>query len=92
MHGCSVIVAHQLQWDRMWYYRPICLVLVLIIGGVYWRAVIIKRLPNDIDELRNSDESPRRIAIIVVWILTVPVLVVTLILSLSFLSKCWDVM
>jgi hypothetical protein len=45
--------------------------IALLAAGLYWCYVIIKRLPEDIQEFREADDNYRRIAIVVIWLLTV---------------------
>jgi len=39
--------------------------------GVYWCYVVIKRFPDDLQELREFPDIARKFAIIFVWFLTV---------------------
>ena len=53
--------------------------------GVYWCYVVIKRLPEDIQDLREADDNYRKMAIVVVWILTVLVAIVVLFFSIPII-------
>ncbi|MHC4187286.1 MAG: hypothetical protein ACYSRQ_03750 [Planctomycetota bacterium] len=44
--------------------------IALLAAGVYWCYIVIKRIPEDLQEFREIDDNYRKIAIIVIWLLT----------------------
>jgi len=55
----------------MFLLRPLALA-ALYIFGVYWCYVVIRRFRDDIQELREKGIA-RKVAIIFVWLITVPI-------------------
>jgi len=54
--------------------NPIQLIFVLLFAfGVYWCVCVIKRLPDDIKELRENREGVRIVAIIFIWVVTITI-------------------
>jgi hypothetical protein len=51
-------------------------IAVLWAFAVYWCYVVVRRLPEDIDEYRQIKEPVRRFAIVFVWCLTAVIAVV----------------
>jgi len=56
----------------MFLLRPLTLA-ALYIFGVYWCYLVIRRFRDDIQELREVKGITRKVAIIFVWVITVPI-------------------
>jgi hypothetical protein len=59
----------------------------LIAFGFYWCYAVIRRLPDDIQELRQVKEASRRFAIVFVWIATVPIAIAVCCVAYAILTK-----
>jgi heme/copper-type cytochrome/quinol oxidase subunit 2 len=53
----------------------------LFVLGVYWCCEVVCRFREDLQELREVKEAPRKAGIIIVWVVTV---VIAVILIISF--------
>jgi hypothetical protein len=56
--------------------------IIPFVLGVYWCYSVIKRFPEDLQELREPDDNYRIIAIIVIWLLTMLIAIVVLIFAI----------
>ena len=63
------------------------LLAFLFVLGFYWCYAVIRRLPDDIEELRQVREGTRRFAIIFVWVLTIPIAIVVFCGTYAVLAK-----
>jgi hypothetical protein len=55
--------------------------------GFYWVYAVIRRLPDDLEELREVKEGARRFAIIFVWVVTVPIAIAVFCGAYTVLAK-----
>ncbi len=60
--------------------------LSLYIFGVYWCYVVIRRLPDDIQELLEKGIAPK-VAIIFVWIITVPIAIAMVVFTFVIIGR-----
>jgi uncharacterized membrane protein len=58
-------------------------VVFMFIFGVYWCYVVLARLPEDVRELRETNEIASKIGIIVVWVITAIIAIV--LIGISFM-------
>ena len=71
-------------------YTPRILLLVqllVVVGGIWWCKEIFERLRSDIDDVRHSDERIKKGVIIFYWILTIPVLPLTVFAGWFFIKS-----
>lgn len=55
--------------------------------GVYWCYVVVKRFPDDLQELREIPEKIRKGTIIFIWFITVIIAIATVLLSLPRITR-----
>ncbi len=62
---------------------PTQLIGVLLFAlGVYWCYVVVKRFPDDLQELREIPDKVRKGTIIFIWFITVIIAIAIVLLSL----------
>ena len=59
---------------------------ILYIFGVYWCYVVIRRLRDDIQELREKGIA-RKIAVIFVWLITVPITIAMFVFAFVIIGR-----
>jgi hypothetical protein len=55
--------------------------------GVYWCYTVVRRIPGDLQELREVSDSARKGAIIIVWVITVIIAIGTVSLGLPLITR-----
>ncbi len=55
--------------------------VLLFVLGVYWCYVVVKRFPDDLQELREIPDKVRKGAIIFIWFITVIIAIAIVLLS-----------
>ena len=60
--------------------------LSLYLFGIYWCYVVIRRFKDDIKELREKGIAPK-VAIIFVWIITVPIAIVMFVFAFVIIGR-----
>jgi len=68
------------------YFWPALALLSLYIFGIYWCYVVIRRFRDDIQELREKGIA-RKVAIIFVWLITVPIIVAMVIFTFVIIGR-----
>lgn len=67
---------------------PTQLIGVLLFAlGVYWCYVVVKRFPDDLQELREIPDKIRKGTIIFIWFITVIIAIATVLLSLPRITR-----
>lgn len=59
----------------------------LFVLGVCWCCEVIRRLKDDLQELREIKEAPRKAGIIIVWIITIVIAVVLIISTVVIIGR-----
>ena len=60
---------------------------LLFAFGVYWCYVVVKRFPDDLQELREIPDKARKGAIIFIWFITVIIAIAIVFLSLPLIIR-----
>ena len=60
---------------------------VLSVLGVYWCYIVLKRFPDDLQELREIPDKARKGVIIFIWFITVIIAIATVLLSLPLVTR-----
>ena len=55
--------------------------------GVYWCYVVVKRFPDDLQELREIPDKVRKGTIIFIWFITVIIAIAIVLLSLPLIIR-----
>lgn len=55
--------------------------------GVYWCYVVVKRFPDDLQELREIPDKIRKGTIIFIWFITVIIAIAIVLLSLPRITR-----
>jgi hypothetical protein len=63
------------------------LVVALYALGIYWCYEVIRRLPQDVQEIRQLKETTRRVAIVVMWIMTVVIAALLVVVSIWAIDR-----
>ena len=67
---------------------PTQLIGVLLFAlGVYWCYVVVKRFPDDLQELREIPDKVRKGTIIFIWFITVIIAIAIVLLSLPLIIR-----
>lgn len=67
---------------------PTQLIGVLLFAlGVYWCYVVVKRFPDDLQELREIPDKVRKGTIIFIWFITIIIAIAIVLLSLPFIIR-----
>ncbi len=70
------------------YVAPVQLLWVLLFAlGVYWCYVVLRRFPDDLQELREAPDNTRRGVIVFIWFLTVIIAIAVVLLSLPVVTR-----
>ena len=62
-------------------------IAAIYIFGLWWCHEVIKRFPRDVREIREFREVTRTVAIVFVWILTIPVMLGVVIYSYVLIAR-----
>jgi len=60
---------------------------LLFAFGVYWCFVVVKRIPDDVQELREIPDKARKGAIIFIWFVTIIIAISIVSLSLPLITR-----
>jgi len=60
---------------------------LLFAFGVYWCYVVVKRFPDDVQELREIPDKARKVAIIFIWFVTIIIAIAIVFLSLPLIIR-----
>jgi amino acid transporter len=60
---------------------------VLFVLGVYWCCEVARRFREDLQELSEVKEAPRKTGIIIVWIITVVIAVILIISTVVIICR-----
>ncbi len=67
---------------------PTQLIGVLLFAlGVYWCYVVVKRFPDDLQELREIPDKIRKGTIIFIWFITIIIAIAIVLLSLPLIIR-----
>lgn len=67
---------------------PVQLLFVLLFAaGFYWCIAVIKRLPQDILELREAPDNTRKFATIFVWLLTLLIAIFVIYIAIPLIFR-----
>jgi uncharacterized membrane protein SpoIIM required for sporulation len=59
----------------------------LYILGLWWCYEVIRRFPQDVQEIRELKETARKAAIVFVWAITVPIAVVVTVYGFVLIDR-----
>lgn len=60
---------------------------LLSVLGVYWCYIVLKRFPDDLQELREIPDKARKGVIIFIWFITVIIAIATVSFSLPLMIR-----
>ena len=60
---------------------------LLSVLGVYWCYIVLKRFPDDLQELREIPDKARKGVIIFIWFITVIIAIATVSFSLPLIIR-----
>ena len=61
--------------------------VLLLVLGVYWCYTVVKRFPDDLQELREIPDKVRKGVIVFIWFITVIIAIATVSLSLPLIIR-----